>query len=55
MFIILSTGFKSATDTCEGIILHTENKTDRIGEYSSLWGKCDAILCDQTEEITLSN
>ena len=55
IFIILSTGCKIGSDTFEGIVVYTENKAYRIGEYSSMWGKADVILCDQTEEITLSN
>ena len=55
IFIVLSTGCKIGSNTFEGIVVYTDNKVYRIGEYSSMWDKANAILCDQTEEITLSN
>jgi hypothetical protein len=54
-FIVLSTGCKIQETTFEGIVVYSKNPTYKIGEYSSMWGKGDATLCDQSEEITLSN
>lgn len=55
IFIILSTGCRVQETTFEGIIVYSKNPNYKIGEYSSIWGKADAITCDQSEEIILSN
>ena len=55
MFIILSTNKKNANSIFEGIVVYSENPNYSIGDYSTIWGKKNAELCDTNEQINLSN